>query len=229
MSEHFALTPDHLLSRHQYWKERIHDKGIWDKNRFKEVILRVGPRSRRYNGMFRRVRKGGFLRNRWEDSIIIYDNAAHHDPSIVDNTLVHEMIHQYIAHAALKDKSTHGPLFRDFMKRINETFRGELSITITTKIVPETGPGKKLHPLLLLEMRAGYFLCCKLSNANAPRLIKEIKSGRYRESIKEAHLYCSADLYFDSLTACRTRLQGAKILPPDLPSFIEKYQMVLVK
>lgn len=229
MNNKFILTPEYLEIRHSYWKERIHQAGIWDKRKFGKISFRVGPKSKCFQGMFKRVRKKGVLRSNWEDSITIYSNSDTPDPHKIDNTLVHEMIHQYIAHAGLKDRSAHGPLFRKIMGVINETFRGELAITISSKLIPETGVGKKLHPLLLVRMIDGFYLCCKLSPTNTPRIIKEVKNHGASMGITESYLYASADKYFDSVTACRSRLHGIKIPLSNLSSFIEKYRMVLVK
>lgn len=48
---------------------------------------------------------------------------------LVDDTILHEMIHYYIAVNQLRDARTHGPLFRREMKRINETGGRHISIS----------------------------------------------------------------------------------------------------
>lgn len=229
MSEAFILSVTYLEQRHLYWKEKIAEAGIWDKNKFGKVAIKIGRRSKCFNGMFRRVRTGKIFHSSWEDSIIIYPYSDNLDSRKIDDTLVHEMIHQYIAQAGIKDKTAHGPIFRSFMFRINNSFKGELTISISAKRIPDTGTGKRLHPLLMLQMTGGIFLCCKLSPTNAPRIIKEVETSGRAMAIEKATLYSSADKYFDSVTACRTRLGGIRLAPSQLQPFIEKYHLVAIK
>lgn len=51
---------------------------------------------------------------------------------LLQDTILHEMIHYYIAVNHLRDTSTHGQLFRREMKRINE--QGNRHITISYRL-----------------------------------------------------------------------------------------------
>lgn len=51
---------------------------------------------------------------------------------LIQDTILHEMIHYYIAVNHLRDTSTHGQLFRREMKRINE--QGNRHITISYRL-----------------------------------------------------------------------------------------------
>ena len=55
--------------------------------------------------------------------------------SLVQDTILHEMIHYYIAVNHLRDTSTHGRLFRQEMKRINAA--GNRHITISYKLTKD--------------------------------------------------------------------------------------------
>ena len=46
----------------------------------------------------------------------------------VEDVIIHEMIHYYIHFKNLKDKSAHGPLFKNLMNQINKTFGRKISI-----------------------------------------------------------------------------------------------------
>ncbi len=48
---------------------------------------------------------------------------------VLEDTIIHEMIHYYIAYNQLKDTSSHGPLFRGLMEGVNERFGRHLSIS----------------------------------------------------------------------------------------------------
>lgn len=54
---------------------------------------------------------------------------------LVQDTILHEMIHYYIALNHLRDTSTHGRLFRQHMKRIND--EGNRHITISYRLSKE--------------------------------------------------------------------------------------------
>ena len=47
----------------------------------------------------------------------------------LEDVILHEMIHYYIAWKGLKDKSAHGPLFRSYMDRINRDFGRNIRIS----------------------------------------------------------------------------------------------------
>lgn len=46
----------------------------------------------------------------------------------LQDVIIHEMIHYYIHFKNLKDKSAHGPLFKDIMNQINKNFGRKISI-----------------------------------------------------------------------------------------------------
>ena len=50
----------------------------------------------------------------------------------LDDIIIHEMIHYYIAYFCIKDRSAHGPVFRSMMKDINKKYGRH--ITISTKV-----------------------------------------------------------------------------------------------
>lgn len=62
---------------------------------------------------------------------------------LIQDTILHEMIHYYIAVNHLRDTSTHGQLFRSEMKRINA--EGNRHITISYRLTPEQLAQLKAH------------------------------------------------------------------------------------
>lgn len=48
---------------------------------------------------------------------------------IIEDTIIHEMIHYYIWHNGIKDTSAHGKEFRRMMKNINSTYNRHLTIS----------------------------------------------------------------------------------------------------
>ena len=48
---------------------------------------------------------------------------------LLEDTLIHEMIHYYIFHKKIKDTSPHGVVFRKMMKDINTTYGRHMTIS----------------------------------------------------------------------------------------------------
>ena len=71
---------------------------------------------------------------------------------LIQDTILHEMIHYYIAINHLRDTSTHGRLFRSEMKRINA--EGNRHITISCRNLPIESSLRKT--LLFLMLASGF-------------------------------------------------------------------------
>lgn len=52
----------------------------------------------------------------------------------LDDVIIHEMIHYYIAYSGIRDSSAHGPVFRSYMDRINSRYGRH--ITVSRKVRP---------------------------------------------------------------------------------------------
>ena len=59
---------------------------------------------------------------------------------LIEDTILHEMIHYYIAVNQLRDTSTHGRLFRQEMKRINAEGNRHITISYRLKNMPPLTP-----------------------------------------------------------------------------------------
>ena len=59
---------------------------------------------------------------------------------LIEDTILHEMIHYYIAVNQLRDTSTHGRLFRQEMKRINAEVNRHITISYRLKKMPPLTP-----------------------------------------------------------------------------------------
>jgi len=87
-------------------------------------------RARTYLGQLGYKRRRKLFRG-WEnyDFVLRISMRMDQPQSEVDDTLLHEMIHLYIASQQLKDTSTHGRLFRQMMAKINEQFGRHITIS----------------------------------------------------------------------------------------------------
>ena len=173
-------------------------------------------RSKSYVGLFHRKWVKVNVRRRLRDRIIIYRQSADMTVEEIDDTLVHEMIHQYIFQNNLPDTSTHGRLFKDFTQRINEAFPQELKISIYDEAPVLKGPGAKTHKLILLWFKNGECYCCKINPSKVPLFVKLIEKNNLASKLKGYLLCESNDMYFDDVTACRKHLSGLLMSLPEL-------------
>ena len=132
---------EYLEERHRFWRERIGYAGIWCASGFKPVKFIVRKRSKTYDGFFCRKRVLVNSKWGWEDQIIFYQQYADISVQEIDDTLVHEMIHQYIYQNDIKDSGVHGKVFKELMNSINHAFGGELTIRVSGGIKERRGPG----------------------------------------------------------------------------------------
>lgn len=95
-----------------------------------DVEIRLS-RAKRFLGRleYRRVR-GSFSRVVRCDNFLI-KISTYRDLSLdeLDDVLIHEMIHYYIAYFNIKDSSAHGEVFRSMMHEINRRFARHITIS----------------------------------------------------------------------------------------------------
>lgn len=221
------LTTDFLIARHSYWKNRICEAGIWKHENFKPVELVIRPDRRSYNGVFQRRIKIKNGKKEVIDKIFIYRKVDDFDSKFLDSVLVHEMIHQYIFQSNLKDTRTHGKLFREFMKRINETFGEELEIKISDKNpnIPLRGKGDILHRLLIVYFSNSTCYCAVIHPSRVLRFEKLMKRNPYKWDIIKYIWAESDDIYFNRYRRCMSSLHGIKKSPEELEKFCREYNI----
>lgn len=85
---------------------------------------------------------------------------------VLEDTVIHEMIHFKIAHAGLRDTSSHGKIFRQTMNEINTRFGRH--ITVSHRCTPEQldSDDSKTHSIVCLcTMADGRQLIARVANA----------------------------------------------------------------
>ena len=92
---------------------------------------------------FVRKRKGLFSRYENTDFVLRINVRIDLPQEIVDDTILHEMIHYYIAYNQWTDTSTHGRLFRREMERING--EGNRHITISHRLTETEQAQASMH------------------------------------------------------------------------------------
>lgn len=111
----------------------------------------VLSRSRRTLGMvsFRRQRliDGTY---RFSDFTFKISNLIDRDERVVEDTILHEMIHYYIMWKQLQDTSAHGQLFQRMMNGINRRYGRHISITHRSTSVEKDADTQRRHHLVCL-------------------------------------------------------------------------------
>lgn len=222
------LSVDYLEKRHRYWIERIAAASIWDAAKFRPVKMIVRKYSSSYDGLFHRkvIKLNGVTAT--EDRIIIYQQYPDISEREIDDTLVHEMIHQYIFQNNLNDSSAHGRLFKEYMRQINAVFHDELNVTVCSVMQGRTGPGAIQHKLLLVRKGNGDCYCCRITPGKVDFFLQYIESHKSKSNIKDYLLCESNDRYFDSFTACRTLLSGVRMTLTQLKTLCEAYNVTRI-
>ena len=92
---------------------------------------------------FTRRKQGLFSGYRNEDFVLRINVRIDLPEELIQDTILHEMIHYYIAVNQLRDTSTHGRLFRQHMARINA--EGNRHITISHRLTDEQRTQTIIH------------------------------------------------------------------------------------
>ena len=174
--------------------------------------------ARTYLGQFgfRRVRKAPLGQAKPTDFVIKI--SRHYDISErqVQNVLLHEMIHYYIAFKGIRDTSPHGQAFKSLMHTLNS--RHGWDITVSSRRAPAKEGGRPtLRKRLVLAVTmndGGHFL----SVVN-PAYRATLDSQARQESIIACHRWIeSDDQFFHNFPTVRS-LRGCKV---DKATFDEK-------
>lgn len=84
---------------------------------------------------YRKVRQGLFGKTRNTDFVLRINTRIDLPEEVIEDTILHEMIHYYIGYRQLQDTSSHGELFRQMMGHINHA--GNRHITVSHRLTEE--------------------------------------------------------------------------------------------
>lgn len=143
----------------------------------------------------------------------------------IEDTILHEMIHYYIAYNHLKDSSTHGTLFRQMMNDFNQRFGRHISIShrlTDEQRAAAADTRRKWHMVAMVRFKDG-----RVGIKCLPRITERIRSYDYhvrRSPEVESIAYFFTDnpffnryptsaalrVHFIDETELNTQLQGAE-------------------
>lgn len=136
----------------------------------------------------------------------------------LDDTLIHEMIHYFIALHGFEDTSTHGQLFKAMIHSINAS-HGR-NITISGRYDRDTMQATKgrWHVVALIQMKNGQ-TGIKVLPRVQPKIITFYKNVKASRQVKSVDLYLHCDPYFDTFptsTALRVHYVEPELLQSKL-------------
>ena len=113
---------------------------------------------------------------------------------MVDDTIIHEMIHYWIDLYGPHGQSPHGPAFRTMMAQINHTYSRHISVTIAAKSQSRR-PFHIICTAILTDGRIGLMVTAR------SRIFQMYRDIPRLFSVKECHWYLSHDRFFDRFPA----------------------------
>ena len=162
--------------------------------------LRVSNAKRRLGSMHCRIQKT--WRKTHRSFTIVVSNYYDVPLSLIEDTLIHEMIHYEIAYKKLKDTSAHGTLFRQRMDEINHKHHRNITISKQmTDYAPRKNDPTETYLVLAIEMNDGSHLLSSVARRVLADLERQIKRV---EKISNFCWYVTQDAYFRNFPKVRT-------------------------
>ncbi len=146
---------------------------------------------------------------RHEDFILRISTRFDLPEAEVEDTLIHEMIHYWIAYNGIRDSSTHGRVFRTKMKEINAQYGRHL--TISHKSTPEEldrDTKVSRHYFCVSQLADGRTALTVAASTSVGAIRRAFK---WSPSVRNAVWYASSDPWFNRFPRCRT----PKLFPVD--------------
>lgn len=120
-----------------------------------------------------------------------------------EDVILHEMIHCYIAFKGMKDTSTHGQVFREWMCRINNEFGR--NITVSHRMAPGTVSARMLevrqHCICVSLLKDGKWGVTVCTEAKMPEIDRWLPRSY---AIERKRWYRSQDIFFNRYPRSRT-------------------------
>lgn len=127
-----------------------------------------------------------------------------------DNTIIHEMVHQYIKQKGIKDNSSHGYYFKSIAAEINRD-GWEIYRCNSMENVDIANENKKEYHIFIYRTRQGkYFLF-----ASAKSSVETYKTFMKIHNYEYKYFTSHDSMKYGKLTACRSRIMGYYVTKAD--------------
>ncbi len=161
--------------------------------------LRLGSMSHRVQKKPRGNRSSKSVRT--EDTYTIMMSNYYDLPErTYQETLLHEMIHLYIAQQRIKDTSAHGEVFQRWMKEIN-SHGWNITVSANNDLPIAERNKNRTHVVLALQTHTSQNVFCVINWRHVMTIEKRTPWKRF---CKEHAWYTTTDDYFNSYHECRT-------------------------
>ena len=135
------------------------------------------------------------------------------------NVLLHEMIHLYIASKRLRDTSSHGKLFRQYMDHLNSNYGWNIRVSTSTRgWQPTVAPKRKRHTVLALRMKSGKCFLTVVNPQYVARLKQQIETI---PDVGGSWWFESDDDYFNDFSVVRS-LRGRSVDPKKFEEWVSR-------
>ncbi len=159
-----------------------------------EPKLRVGS-ARKMLGNVRYKREKTFLGGtRYKDITLSISNFYDLPREELDDVILHEMIHLYIICTHKKDSSTHGALFREIMRDINQRYGRHVSISHRGRLAQS--PRKKVQRIVAItQLKDGRYCVTRPSTT---RIFYTNQALLRLNEVRHVAWFATSNTYFDT-------------------------------
>lgn len=156
--------------------------------------IKLSPARTTLGKLCYRKKRGFFGKVTYSDYKLLISSALDLDESLVEDTIIHEMIHYHIAVNGIKDTSSHGKVFRSMMSDINTRFGRHITISHKfSEAEREANADNKPRLVCISRFKDGRV---GVTVASRTRFLK-IKSDMTRvPQLSESRWYFTQDSYF---------------------------------
>lgn len=154
-----------------------------------------------------------FRKRRKEDGGIVYydfelriNTRIDLPESEIEDVIIHEMIHYFIAYKQLEDASSHGPIFRHMMNSINEKYHHHVTVRYkgTEEQAEELIDKKQHYHIVAVVVFADGRSAIKVLPRVIPSIVNYYNKMKEQKEIVAVQLFMSNDVYFNRFPTSST-------------------------
>lgn len=205
-----VVTREWLVENYNKYNNLIFNGGLPSlergQNQWVNFDLKVNN-SRVYLGQFCQRKKALFGDMNYTIKISRYYDREEKD---LINTLVHEMIHCYIAYNHIRDTSPHGVEFKRMMRKLNYQYGLNMSVRIPVNAKPSAPKNEEFYILAMETNDGRYFI----SNMNKSYMDNILASAARSHVAKQMKCFVSTNPRFQNWSKVR-KLRGHQFKKDD--------------
>lgn len=128
-----------------------------------------------------------------------FSTAFDLEERVLEDTVIHEMIHYFISYNGLQDRTAHGPLFKAIMHSINENYGRSINIShraSNLELEKARTSSKKWHVIAILHFTTGE-KGVKVLPRVIPRIMEYHRTLSNASNIRRIDLYLHNSPFFN--------------------------------